>query len=121
MNAARSAVDVLFDLDPPGTRRLRLTFLALWLVDAVAAALFFKVSHARELNPITVLSYEAVGTPGVALAAAAYAVIVVALGNVLSDPWDGRFVGGVSVLYAIFAINNVPLILFGEPIVFAAV
>lgn len=109
------------ELDPPGTRRLRVAFLLLWMLDLVVAGLFFKLSYAEELNPITVFSYQVLGTPGVALAAACYAAIVAAIGHVLSDPWDGRFVGGVSVLYAIFAINNVPLVLFGEPVVFAMI
>lgn len=109
------------EVDPPGTRPLRVAFLCLWLVDLVVAALFFRLSYAEELNPITVFSYELLGIPGVALAAACYAGVVVAVGHALSDPWDVRFVGGVSVLYAIFAVNNVPLVLFGEPVVFAMV
>lgn len=107
--------------DPPGTRPLRVTFVALWLIDWLVATMFFRVPHAKELNPVTVFSYDLVGAPGVALAAACYAAIVVVLGHLLSEPWDVRFVGGVSVLYAVFAINNVPLILFGEPVVLAAV
>lgn len=106
------------DLDPPGTRALRVAFLVLWLTDLVLASLFFRLPYARELNPITVGSYALLGLPGVALAAAGYAAVVVAVGQVLPDPWDVRFLGGVSVLYAIFAINNVPLVLFGEPVVF---
>lgn len=109
------------EVDPPGTRALRVAFFVLWLVDMVLAALFFRLSYAEELNPITVFSYEVLGTPGVALAAACYAGVVVAVGHVLSDPWDVRFVGSVSLLYAIFAINNVPLVLFGEAVVFAIV
>lgn len=109
------------EVDPPGTRLLRAAFLVLWLVDLVLAALFFRLPHAQELNPITVFTYEAIGTPGVALAAACYAGVVVVVGHVLSDPWDVRFVGSVSVLYAVFAVNNVPLVLFGEPIVFALI
>lgn len=108
------------ELDPPGSRRLRLSFLALWLVDVIVATLFFEVPYAEELNPVTVLSYQAIGTPGVALAATCYAGIVVALGHALSDPWDCRFVGVVSVMYAAFAINNVPLILFGRPVLMGA-
>lgn len=109
------------ELDPPGTRPLRTAFLVLWLTDLVVASLFFRLPYAQELNPITVRSYEVLGLPGVTLAAAGYAVVVLAVGHVLSDPWDVRFLGGVNVLYAIFAINNVPLVLFGEPVVFATV
>lgn len=99
-------------IEPPGNRRLRLAFLSLWFVDLVAASLFFIVPYASELNPITVLFYGAFGLPGVALAAICYAGIVVVLGNALSPPWDGKFVKTVVVLYAVFAINNVPLLLF---------
>lgn len=108
------------ELDPPGTRPLRVAFLVLWLTDLVLTSLFFRLHYARELNPITVRAYEVLGLSGVTLAAAGYASVVVAVGQVLPDPWDVRFLGGVSVLYAIFAINNVPLVLFGEPVVFGS-
>jgi hypothetical protein len=101
-------------LDPPGTRRLRLAFLTLWFVDLVAAALFFLVPYATELNPITVQCYELFGLPGVVFAASCYAAVVVGIGHVLSEPLDGRFVVLMIVLYALLALNNVPLLLFEQ-------
>jgi hypothetical protein len=101
-------------LDPPATRRLRVAFFALWFVDLVAAALFFLVPYATELNPITVRCYELFGLPGVVLAASCYAGVVVVIGNALSEPLDGRFVALVVVLYALLALNNVPLLLFEQ-------
>lgn len=98
--------------DPPGTVRLRIAFFALWTVDMAAAALFFVVPYATELNPITVFFYGLFGLPGVVLAASCYAALVVAVGHVLSDPLDERFVALVVSLYAVLAINNVPLLLF---------
>ena len=100
------------EFDPPGSLRLRFAFLALWFVDLIAAASFFVVPYASELNPVTVFFYDLLGFPGVALAALCYAAVVIVVGNVLSDPFDGGFVAGVVAVYAALAANNVPLLLF---------
>lgn len=102
------------DLDPPGSLGLRLAFLTLWGIDMVAATLFFLVPYATELNPITVLFYGLFGLPGVALAAMCYAVIVIGLGHVLSDPIDRRFIGVMIAVYLTLVVNNVFLLLFRE-------
>lgn len=102
------------EIDPPGSLRLRVGFVSLWIVDLIAAALFFVVPYASELNPVTVFFYDLLGFPGVALAAFCYAAVVIVVGNVLSDPFDGRFVAGVVALYAAFAVYNVPLLLLHE-------
>ncbi|GAB3663670.1 hypothetical protein [Halopiger thermotolerans] len=117
-----SVLEETLEFDPPGSRRLRLAFAALWTVDLIAAACFFLVPYASELNPVTVFFYDLFGLAGVALAACSYAAIVVVVGNVLSDPLDSRFVGGVIALYAAFALNNVALLLFRQaPLEMAAV
>ncbi|WP_247003591.1 hypothetical protein [Halosolutus gelatinilyticus] len=104
--------DLPIRLDPPGSASLRATFLALWFVDAIAATLFFVVPYASELNPVTVLFYQAFGLPGVPLAAACYAAIVIAIGNLLSNPLDVRFVAAMIGIYALLVTNNVLLLLF---------
>ncbi|WP_137291224.1 hypothetical protein [Natronorubrum halophilum] len=103
-------------LDPPESAGLRLTFLVLWGIDAVAATLFFLVPYATELNPVTVFFYELIGLPGVALAAICYAAIVVVIGHVLSDPMDVRFVSIVVILYVGFVANNLLLLLYRQPL-----
>ncbi|MXV62665.1 hypothetical protein GS429_11430 [Natronorubrum sp. JWXQ-INN-674] len=101
-------------LDPPGTVRLRVAFLLLWGIDVIAATLFFLVPYATELNPVTVFFYGLFGLPGVALAATGYALIVVAIGHVLPEPLDSRFVAVVVLMYVLFAANNIPLLLYAE-------
>ncbi len=113
MSATRQAVIPRLAPAPPGTRRHRLAFLVLWVVDLVAASLFVVLPQLSELNPITVHLYELFGVAGVAFAASCYAAVVVVLGHALSSPWDVRFLKVVVALYALFAINNVPLLLFG--------
>lgn len=103
-------------LDPPGSVGLRLTFLLLWGIDVVAATLFFLVPYASELNPVTVFFYGVFGLPGVALAALCYAAIVVAIGHLLSDPIDERFVAAMVVVYLALAANNILLLLFQNPL-----
>ncbi|WP_436346205.1 hypothetical protein [Natronorubrum sp. FCH18a] len=103
-------------LDPPNSVSLRAAFLVLWTIDAVAATLFFLVPYATELNPVTVFFYQLIGLPGVLLAALCYAGLVVAIGHVLSDPMDIRFVGIVVALYLLFVTNNILLLLFREPL-----
>ncbi|MDG5818018.1 hypothetical protein [Natronococcus sp. A-GB7] len=102
------------ELDPPGTVGLRAAFFVLWGIDMVAATLFFLVPYATELNPVTVLFYELLGLPGVAVAAICYAAIVVAIGHLLSDPIDRRFVGGMVAVYLVLVTNNVILLLSGN-------
>lgn len=102
------------ELDPPDSIGLQFAFLALWLVDTVAATLFFVLPYATELNPVTVFFYELFGLPGVAVAAVCYAAVVMAVGHFLSHPHDVAFVALIVVAYAAFAMNNVPLILFEE-------
>ena len=104
-------------LDPPNSVGLRAAFLVLWAIDAIAATLFFLVPYATELNPITVLFYQLFGLTGVPVAALCYAAAVVMIGHVLSDPMDVRFIGVVVVLYTLFAVNNILLLLFREPVV----
>ena len=102
------------EFDPPGTVGLRVAFFVLWGIDMVAATLFFLVPYATELNPVTVLFYDVFGLPGVALAATCYAAVVVAIGHVLSDPLDRRFVGGMVAVYLVLVTNNVVLLLSGS-------
>ncbi|WP_293029212.1 hypothetical protein [Natronococcus sp.] len=102
------------DLDPPGTVGLRVAFFVLWGIDMVAATLFFLVPYATELNPVTVMFYELLGLPGVAVAAVCYAAIVVAIGHFLSDPVDRRFIGGMVAVYLVLVTNNVILLLSGS-------
>ncbi|RQG96930.1 hypothetical protein [Natrarchaeobius oligotrophus] len=111
-------VDAIVDarLDPPGSREVRLTFLALWFVDMVAAALFFVVPYATELNPVTNYFYGLFGLAGVVLAALCYAGIVVIAGNFLPRPLDFQFLVAVVALYAMLVINNVLLLVLGEPV-----
>ncbi|WP_049927565.1 hypothetical protein [Halopiger goleimassiliensis] len=103
--------DGRLQVDPPGSPRLRRSFLVLWLVDMIAACLFFLVPYATELNPVTVFTYDLFGLPGVALAALCYAVIVIAVGNVLPDPADTGFVTVVVLVYTFLVVNNVFLLL----------
>lgn len=103
-------------LDPPESSPLRIAFLSLWFVDMVAAMSFFVVPYAYELNPVTVLFYEIAGLPGVALAAILYALIIVFIGHVLSHPRDVQFTAVMVTLYTLFVVNNVLLLLFGEPL-----
>lgn len=100
----------------PGTSRLRAAFGLAWLADLIATVFLFVVPYAHELNPVTVLLYEALGLAGVVLAAAAYAAVVVAVGGLLRTPHDGLFVAGAASLYALFATNNVVLLAVREPL-----
>lgn len=113
MNSTDQAAVLRFPVNPPGTRRLRIAFLALWAVDLIAASLFFLVPYAIELNPITVFLYELFGLAGVPLAAGCYAGIVVLTGNVLDKPRDLRFLVTVTLLYVVFVVNNLSLLFFG--------
>ncbi|MDQ2050367.1 hypothetical protein RBH26_07695 [Natronolimnohabitans sp. A-GB9] len=103
-------------LDPPDAIGLRVAFFVFWAIDAIAATLFFLVPYATELNPVTVLFYQVLGLPGVVLAAVCYAGIIVVIGHVLSDPMDVRFAALMVLLYAVFALNNVLLLVFREPL-----
>ncbi|SEQ91340.1 hypothetical protein [Natrinema salaciae] len=103
-------------LDRPGTSGLRATFFGVWFVDLVATVLFFTVPYAYELNPVTVFLYDLFGLAGVVLAALIYAGFVIGIGYVLSRPLDVGFVVSVVVLYALFASNNVVLLVSREPL-----
>ncbi|ELZ21729.1 hypothetical protein C477_05284 [Haloterrigena salina JCM 13891] len=103
-------------LDPPDSVGIRFAFLTLWGIDAVAATLFFLVPYASELNPVTVFFYHLFGLPGVLLAAACYAAVVMLIGHVLSDPMDVRFVAIIVGLYVLFAANNLLLLVYREPL-----
>ncbi|ELY55567.1 hypothetical protein [Natronolimnohabitans innermongolicus] len=103
-------------LDPPEPVSLRVAFAIFWGIDAIAATLFFLVPYANELNPVTVLFYHVFGLPGVLLAAASYAAVIVVIGHVLSKPLDSLFLALVAVLYFLFATNNVILLALGEPL-----
>ncbi|ELY92362.1 hypothetical protein C483_07903 [Natrialba hulunbeirensis JCM 10989] len=105
------------NLDPPESPPLRVAFLSLWFIDMVAATLFFVVPYANELNPVTVLFFEYLGFAGVPLAASLYAVIIMGIGHVLSHPRDIQFIGAMVALYTLFVVNNVLLLLSGEPLV----
>ncbi len=100
----------------PGGPRLRLAFFITWFADLVASVHLFLVPYAHELNPITVMFYEFVGLPGVVLAAVSYAVVILAIGYVLSSPFDVGFVAVIVSAYAFFASNNIVLLLFREPL-----
>ncbi|THE66650.1 hypothetical protein D8Y22_00510 [Salinadaptatus halalkaliphilus] len=101
-------------VDPPDPVTLRVAFAILWGIDAIAATLFFLVPYATELNPVTVLFYQVFGLPGVVLAAASYAAVIVVIGHVLSKPFDSLFVAIMVLLYFLLATNNVLLLLLGE-------
>ncbi|WP_226482555.1 hypothetical protein [Natrinema amylolyticum] len=103
-------------LDQPGTTGLRAAFFSVWFVDLVATILFFTVPYAYELNPVTVFLHDLFGVAGVVLAALIYAGFVLAIGHVLSRPFDVGFVLTVVVLYALFASNNVVLLVSREPL-----
>ncbi|ELY34570.1 hypothetical protein C500_00042 [Natrialba magadii ATCC 43099] len=83
----------------------------------VAATLFFVVPYANELNPVTVLFFEFLGLPGVPLAAGLYALLIMGIGHVLSHPRDIQFIGAIVAFYTLFVINNVLLLLSGDPLV----
>ncbi|MDS0478607.1 hypothetical protein [Natrinema sp. 1APR25-10V2] len=106
--------DTRFDL--PGTTGLRATFFSFWFIDLVATVLFFVVPYATEINPVTVFLHDIFGLAGVVLAALIYAGFVIGIGYVLSKPFDIAFVTTVVVLYALFASNNVVLLLSREPL-----
>lgn len=103
-------------VDRPGTARLRAAFYGVWFVDLVATIMFFVVPYAYELNPVTVLLHDIFGLPGVVLAALIYAGVIVVIGHVLPRPLDVAFVVGVVALYALFASNNVVLLVSREPL-----
>ena len=100
--------------DPPRSLSLRVAFLALWFVDMVAAGLFFVLPEPTELNPVTVFFFELFGLAGVVLAASCYAVAVIVIGHVLSEPVDNRFLAAVVALYLALVVNNVALLAFGR-------
>ncbi|GAB7017412.1 hypothetical protein [Halostagnicola bangensis] len=100
----------------PGGSRLRLAFFITWFADLVASVHLFLVPYAHELNPITVMFYEFIGLPGVVLAAVTYAVVIIAVGYVLSSPFDVGFVTIIVSAYAFFASNNIVLLVFREPL-----
>ncbi|ELY96075.1 hypothetical protein [Natrialba taiwanensis] len=106
----------IVELDPPDSPPLRITVLFLWFTDMVAATLFFVVPYATELNPITVLFFNIFGLAGVPLAAALYALLIVFIGHILSDPYDIQFTLAVASLYTLLVINNILLLLLGEPL-----
>ncbi|OAQ53443.1 hypothetical protein HTG_08155 [Natrinema mahii] len=103
-------------LDRPGTTSLRAAFFAVWFVDLVATVGFFTVPYAYELNPVTVFLHDLFGLAGVVLAAAIYAAAVLVIGYVLSRPFDVAFVVAVVGCYALFASNNVVLLVSREPL-----
>ena len=104
------------ELDRPGTARLRAAFFSVWFVDLVATVLFFTVPYAYEINPVTVLLYDLFGLVGVVIAALIYAGVVVGIGYVLSRPLDIAFVATVAGCYALFASNNIVLLVSREPL-----
>ena len=110
----RTTVRLPVTPDPPRSSSLRIAFLGLWLVDTVAATLFFVLPEPTELNPVTVYFYDLFGLPGVVLAATSYAAVVIGVGHVLSDPADNRFLGLVVALYFAFVTNNVVLLTLGR-------
>ncbi|WP_222920188.1 hypothetical protein [Natrinema sp. SYSU A 869] len=103
-------------LDRPGTTGLRAAFFGVWFVDLVATILFFTVPYAYEINPVTVWLHGLFGLAGVVLAALIYAGFVLVIGYILSRPFDVGFVLTVVVLYALFASNNVVLLVSREPL-----
>ncbi|WP_049907434.1 hypothetical protein [Halovivax asiaticus] len=103
-------------LDPPNSRWLRRSFHLLWLVDMMTAVLLIFAPYAKELNPVTVFFYDVFGFAGVALAAATYAGIVVAVGHYLSHPIDLAFLVTVVSMYLFFVFNNVIVLAFDRTI-----
>jgi hypothetical protein len=108
-------------IDPPGTAGLRAAFFGAWFVDLVATVCFFLVPYATELNPVTVFLHDVFGLGGVVLAALVYAGFVIGIGHVLSRPYDGGFVIAVVIMYAVFASNNVVLLVAREPLLTALI
>ncbi|MDF9747542.1 hypothetical protein [Natrinema salsiterrestre] len=104
------------ELERPGTTSLRAAFFGVWFVDLVATILFFTVPYASELNPVTVFLHDVFGMVGVVLAALIYAGFVVGIGSLLSRPFDVGFVTGAVLMYALFASNNVVLLVSREPL-----
>lgn len=104
------------ELDRPGTARLRAAFFSVWFVDLVATVLFFTVPYAYELNPVTVFLHDLLGLPGVVLAGLIYAGFVIGIGYVLSRPFDVAFVATIVGCYALFASNNIVLLVSREPL-----
>jgi hypothetical protein len=97
----------------PGSRVRRIlwgTFWVLWAADLVATVAFFVVPSLREVVPITVALYGLFGIPGVVLAAASYAAVVVAISRFLPAPRDADFVAAVVLLYAVFVVHNFVLL-----------
>ncbi|TMT85372.1 hypothetical protein E2L06_01645 [Haloterrigena sp. H1] len=103
-------------VDPPGTLGLRAAFVGVWFVDLVATLLFFTVPYADELNPVTVFLHDLFGLVGVVIAAVGYAAFVIGIGHLLSRPLDTGFVALMVGLYALFASNNVVLLVSREPL-----
>ncbi|PCR92202.1 hypothetical protein [Natrinema ejinorense] len=103
-------------LNRPGSPGLRTAFFGVWFVDLVATILFFSVPYATEINPVTVFLHDVFGVAGVVLAALIYAGLVVVIGLLLPTPFDVGFVMSVVVMYALFASNNVVLLVAREPL-----
>ncbi|WP_226040179.1 hypothetical protein [Natrinema sp. DC36] len=104
------------ELKRPGTTRLRAAFFSVWFVDLVATVLFFTVPYAYEINPVTVFLHDLFGIAGVVFAALIYASFVLLIGYVLSTPLDIAFVATIVGMYALFASNNVVLLVSREPL-----
>ena len=103
-------------LDPPNSRRLRLSFHLLWVLDMTTAALLLLLPGVVELNPVTVVLYELFGLAGVVVAASCYAITVLAVSNYLIHPVDLIFLGIIVSLYAFFVFTNVMLLAFDQPL-----
>lgn len=88
-------------------------FSAIWFADLVATVRFFLVPRVEELVPTTVFLYDLAGIPGVVVAAASYAGIVVAITRRLSEPTDVDFLLAMILLYGVFVVHNYVLLLGG--------
>jgi len=88
-------------------------FSVVWFADLVATVWFFFVPGLEELMPTTVLLYDLAGIPGVVVAAASYAGIVVAITRRLSEPTDVDFLLAMTLLYGVFVVHNYVLLLGG--------
>lgn len=96
-----------------GWKLLWLAFGLVWSLDLVATVWFFFVPGVHELHPITVFLYGVAGTPGVVLAGASYAGLVVAITRKLPAPIDFDFLVSAALWYGILVVHNYVLLLGG--------
>lgn len=99
------------DRDWRGRRTVWLAFATAWFLDLVATVSFFFHPYLRELHPLTVFLYDVAGIPGVVVAAASYAGVVVAVTRALASPTDFDFLLAATLWYALLVFHNAVLLL----------